>query len=265
MFADSHAHLEMADFDQDRPEVLTRAAEAGVNLIVTVGTTLEDCAKVISLAAEHEGIYAAVGIHPHNAREVQKDTYAAIIDLARKDQVVAYGEIGLDFHYDHSPRNTQIARFGEQLELAADLDLPVIIHSRKAERETMEMLKSWRGKLRGILHCFSGDVKMAGRCLDLGYYISIPGVVTFPKADTIREVVRYVRLERLLLETDCPYLAPHPHRGRRNEPAYVVHTAAAVADILETTSEAVGAATLVNTREIFRISTKKEGKWKTSI
>ncbi len=253
MFADSHAHLEMADFDQDRPEVLTRAAEAGVNLIVTVGTTLQDCRKAISLAGQHDGVYAAIGIHPHNAKEVRKDTYAKLIDLARRDKVVAYGEIGLDFHYDHSPRNIQISRFGEQLELAAQLELPVIIHSREAQREVWEMLNSWRGRLRGILHCFSGDTKMAGRYLDLGYYISIPGVVTFPKADTVREVVKYVRLEGLLLETDCPYLAPHPHRGRRNEPAYVIHTAAAVAGILETTPELAGEATLANTREIFRL------------
>ncbi len=255
MFADSHAHLEMAAYDQDRPEVLTRANDAEVSLIITVGTTEQDCIKAISLAGQYEGVYAAVGIHPHNAREVRKETYSNLLGLARKDKVVAYGEIGLDFHYDHSPRNIQIARFGEQLELAAELDLPVIIHSREAQREVMEMLNVWRGKLRGILHCFSGDTKMAGRCRDLGYYISISGVVTFPKGDTITEVIRYVGLDGLLLETDCPYLAPHPYRGRRNEPAYVIHTAAAVADILKTTPKLTGEATMANTREIFRLGT----------
>ncbi|MDZ4164395.1 MAG: TatD family hydrolase [Smithellaceae bacterium] len=253
MFADSHAHLEMGEFDSDRPEVIARAVEAGVELIVTVGTTLEDCRKVVALAAEYKEIYAAVGVHPHHAREIEKDTYQEISNLARMEKVVAYGEIGLDFFHNLSPRNIQITRFGEQLELASDLDLPVIVHSRDAHREVLEMLTPWRGRLRGILHCFSGDYHMARRCLDLGFYISLPGTVTFQKADIIREVVSFIHLEGTLLETDCPYLAPQPFRGKRNEPAYVVHTAQAVADILETTLELVGETTLANTREIFRI------------
>lgn len=253
MFADSHAHLEMGEFDSDRQEVIARAIEAGVELIVTVGTTLADCEKVVALAAEYQEIYAAVGVHPHHAKEIERDTYQAISELARRDKVVAYGEIGLDFFHDLSPRPLQITRFGEQLELASDLDLPVIVHSREAHREVLEMLTPWRGKLRGILHCFSGDYHMAKRCLDLGFYLSIPGTVTFPKAEIIREVVRSVPLDGFLLETDCPYLAPQPFRGKRNEPAYIVHTAQAVADILETTLELVGETTLANTREIFRI------------
>lgn len=253
MFADSHAHLEMEEFDADRPEVIARAVEAGVELIVTVGTTLADCEKVVALAAEYQEIYAALGVHPHNAKEIEKDTYQAISALARRDKVVAYGEIGLDFFHDLSPRPLQITRFGEQLELARDLDLPIIVHSREAHREVLEMLTPWRGKLRGILHCFSGDCHVARRCLDLGFYISIPGTATFPKAEVIREVIRYVPLDALLLETDCPYLAPQPFRGKRNEPAYVVHTARAVADIRETTRELVGERTLRNAREIFGI------------
>ncbi|MDI6726074.1 MAG: TatD family hydrolase [Smithellaceae bacterium] len=253
MFADSHAHLEMGEFDSDRQEVIARAIEAGVELIITVGTTLADCERVVALAAEYQEIYAAVGVHPHHAREIEKETYGEISALARRDKVVAYGEIGLDFFHNLSPRNIQITRFGEQLELASDLDLPVIVHSREAHREVLEMLTPWRGKLRGILHCFSGDCHMAKRCLDLGFYLSIPGTVTFPKAEIIREVVRSVPLDGLLLETDCPYLAPQPFRGKRNEPARIVHTAQAVADILETTLALVGETTLANTREIFSI------------
>jgi TatD DNase family protein len=253
MFIDSHAHLEMKEFNRDRSEVIRRAKEAGVSYIITVGTTLEDGRKALSIAAQNEGVYAVIGVHPHDVKSIDAGTYDAFKILARKDKVVAYGEIGLDFFRNLSPRDVQLKRFGEQLDLAEELDLPVVIHDREAHRETMEMLKGWKGKKRGVVHCFSGDKAMARNCIDLGFYISIPGPVTFPKSDRLREIVRDLPSDRLLIETDCPYLTPHPHRGKRNEPAYVVHTARAIAAVKGIPLEEVGRITSQNAKEIFNL------------
>ncbi len=253
MPVDSHTHLEMPEFDDDRDEVVERARNAGIEFMVTVGTNIAYCKEVIALADRYAEVYAAVGIHPHDVKEIGKGAYEEIRGLARMKKVVAYGEIGLDFFRNRSPRDVQIRRFGEQLELAADIGLPVIIHDRDAHREILEILGPWRGKLRGIFHCFSGDRAMAKKCLDMGFYISVPGTVTFEKADTLRDVVRYVPIEYLLVETDAPYLTPQPHRGKRNEPAYVVHTVEKVAEVKELSTEDVGAATTANAKVIFRI------------
>ncbi len=253
MFIDSHAHLEMKDFNRDRPEVVKRALEAGVGCIITVGTTLSDCAKALSIAAQYETVYAVIGIHPHEVKAIDAKTYDALKPMAQNRKVVAYGEIGLDFFRNLSPRDVQIRRFGEQLDLAEELDLPVVIHDREAHDETMNILKAWKGKRRGVVHCFSGDRTMARKCLDLGFYISVPGPITFPKSDKLREIVKGIPIDRLLLETDAPYLTPEPHRGKRNEPSFVVHTARRIAEVKGIPLDDVGRITSRNAKELFRL------------
>jgi len=253
MLIDSHAHLEMREFDADRDDTVRRALAAGVEAIVTVGTTLRDCRKALAIAARHEAVYAALGVHPHDVKGIDEKTYDEIRKLVKKPKVVAYGEIGLDFFRNRSPRDVQLRRFGEQLELADEFNLPVIIHDRDAHTETLHLLKTWKGKKRGIVHCFSGDAAMAKQCLDMGFYISIPGPVTYPRSEKLCDVVRQVPLERLLVETDAPYLTPQPHRGKRNEPAYVVHTAKKIAEIKGRTLAEVAAATSQNARSVFGI------------
>jgi TatD DNase family protein len=253
VFIDSHAHLEMREFNRDRPEVMKRALEAGVGCVITVGTTLSDCAKALSLAAQYETVYAVIGIHPHEVKAIDAKTYDALKPMAQNRKVVAYGEIGLDFFRNLSPRGIQITRFGEQLDLAEELDLPVVIHDREAHAETLNMLKGWKGKRRGVVHCFSGTKAMAKTCLDMGFYISIPGPITYPKSEKLREIVKDIPIDRLLLETDCPYLTPEPHRGKRNEPAYVVHTARRIAEVKGLSLEDLGRITSRNTKELFRL------------
>ncbi|WP_367359243.1 TatD family hydrolase [Syntrophus buswellii] len=253
MMIDSHAHLEMKDFDDDRKDVIARAKEAGVAAIVTIGTDLDDACKAVEIASQYECVYAAVGIHPHEVKRIDPKTYDRMLDLAARPKVVAYGEIGLDFFKNRSPREVQIRRFGEQLELAEDLNLPVVIHDREAHRETMELLSAWKGSGRGVIHCFSGDYAMARKCLDLGFYISIPGTVTFPKSDTLRDVVRRVPAESLLVETDAPFLTPEPHRGKRNESAFVKYTAMRVAELKNMPFEALAQMTAQNACRIFKI------------
>ncbi len=254
MIADSHAHLEMRDFDRDRAEVIKRAEDAGVDLIVTVGTTLDDCRKAVSIAGKFKNVYAAIGIHPHDVKEIDDGTYDSLRTLAKMDKVVAFGEIGLDFFRNLSPREAQIRRFGEQLEVAGEIGLPVIIHDRDAHKETIDMLERWKREQRGIIHCFSGDQGMAAKFLDMGFLISIPGAITFGKSEKLREVVKYIPVASLLLETDAPYITPHPHRGKRNEPAYVVHTARKVAEIKGLSLEELAKVTYQNTKDVFGIA-----------
>jgi len=253
MLIDTHAHLEMEAFDSDRDEVLKRAAEAGLAAIVTVGTTLTDCQKAVALARRYPPVYAAVGIHPHEVKGIDAGTYDALRLLARQDKVVAIGEVGLDFFYDLSPRGVQLRRFAEQLDLAEELDMPVIIHDREAHAETLRILRPRKGRLRGVLHCFSGDQAMARECLEMGFHLSVAGPVTYRKADQLREVAREIPLERLLIETDAPYLAPQPHRGKRNEPAYVVETAGCLAEILRLPVGELKRLTAANARLLFGI------------
>jgi len=249
---DSHAHLEMREFDRDRDEVIRRAEAAGIKRIVTVGTTLAECEKAVAIAAANPSVYAAIGIHPHEVKSIRKETYDRLRKIAGAKKIVAYGEIGLDFFRNISPPDVQVTRFGEQLELAKELGLPIIIHDRDAHRETVAMLKE-SGIGRGIIHCFSGDYAMARECLDMGFYISVPGTITFPKSERLREIVAKVPLERLLVETDCPYLTPVPHRGKRNEPAYVAHTARKVAEVKKTSFEETARVTSDNAARVFGI------------
>jgi len=255
MLIDTHAHLEMSEFDKDRDAVIERALENGVDAIIAVGINLEDSKKAIALAKSHDAVYATVGVHPHDAKSIDTATYDSLKKLAEKEKVVAYGEIGLDFFRDRSPRDIQIKRFQEQLDLAGELKLPVVIHSRDAHSETFEILKKHKGNLRGVLHCFSGDYEMATKYIDLGYYISIPGTITFPNAEKLVEVVQKIPLDSLLVETDSPFLTPAPKRGRRNEPAYVAYVAKKISEIRGLTPEKVAIATTENARNLFGIDT----------
>ena len=252
MLIDSHAHLEMKEFDNDRNDVIERAKSAGVDFIVTVGTNLRLSRKAVALAGQYENIYATIGVHPHDVGKIDNKTYDDLKELAREKKVVAYGEIGLDYFRNIAPQAQQIEKFGEQLQLAKELNLPVVIHAREAHDQSLQMVKS-SGIHRGVFHCFSGDYEMAKQCLDWGFYLSVPGVVTFNKSKTMQDVVKKVPLSSLLLETDCPYLTPDPYRGKRNEPAYIVHTAKKVAEIKGLSWEEVAAVTAQNTLDLFHI------------
>ena len=252
MLIDSHAHLEMKEFDNDRNDVIERAKAAGVDFIVTVGTNLRLSRKAVALAGQHENIYATIGVHPHDVGKIDNKTYDDLKELAREKKVVAYGEIGLDYFRNIAPQAQQIEKFSEQLQLARELNLPVVIHDRDAHDQSLKMVKS-SGIHCGVFHCFSGDYEMARQCLDWGFYLSVPGVVTFNKSKTIQDVVKKVPLSSLLLETDCPYLTPIPFRGKRNEPAYIVHTAKKVAEIKGLSWEEVAAVTAQNTLNLFHI------------
>jgi TatD DNase family protein len=260
MLIDSHAHLEMKEFDSDREDVIKRAASEGVDFIVTVGTNLKLSRKAVALANQYENIYATVGVHPHDVARTDELTWESLKELvhANRGIIVAYGEIGLDFFRNISPEEKQIEAFGRQLELARELDLPVVIHDRDAHEQTLKIVKS-SGVRRGVFHCFSGDYEMAGKCIDLGFYISVPGVVTFDKAKTIQDVVRRLPLSSMLLETDAPYLAPVPHRGKRNEPSFIVNTAKKVAEIKNIPWEEVAQTTARNAMDLFGIKTSRIG------
>ncbi|MHB8139613.1 MAG: TatD family hydrolase [Smithellaceae bacterium] len=253
MLIDSHAHLEMKEFDSDRQDVIERAGLAGVDRIITVGTNLNMSRKALSIARQYDNIYATVGVHPHDAAKANEKTFDELKTLAEDPKVVAYGEIGLDYFRNISSREKQVEIFGQQLELAVDLKLPVIIHDRDAHEETLRMVKS-SGVHGGVFHCFSGDWAMARQCIDLGFYISVPGVVTFDKSKVLQEVVRQLPLDSILLETDCPYLTPVPHRGKRNEPSFIVHTAKKVAEIKGMTWEDVAQAAARNTQKLFGLA-----------
>jgi len=221
MFIDSHAHIDGPEFDADREEVIQRAHAAGVSVILNVGTGDPHSGafeRAVELGKAYESIYTAVGTHPHDARLYDDAAEEKIKNLINNEHVIAWGEIGLDFHYDNSPRDVQIEVFKRQLRKARECDLPVVIHTREAESETIEILKSeYDG--RGIFHCFSGSMELAQRAVEIGFMISFSGIVTFKKADELRAVAKQVPLDRLLIETDCPYLTPIPYRGKRNEPA----------------------------------------------
>ncbi|MGP8152602.1 MAG: TatD family hydrolase [Smithella sp.] len=256
MLIDSHAHLEMKEFDSDREEVIKRAGNEGVDFIVTVGTNLKLSIKAVALAYKYENIYATVGIHPHDAAKIDKNTLETIKELAcaHRQKVVAYGEIGLDFFRNISPQEKQLEVFSLQLELAQELNLPVVIHDREAHEQMLKTVKA-SGVRRGVFHCFSGDYEMAKQCIDLGFYISIPGLVTFDNAKTIQNVVQRAPLSSILLETDAPYLTPVPHRGKRNEPSFIIHTTEKVAEIKKIPWEEVAQVTAFNTMNLFGIKT----------
>lgn len=232
MIVDTHAHLTLDGLREDLPGVLGRARDAGVGAIITVGIDADDSRAAVELARASDGVWATVGVHPHDVRELDDAVLDDLAELARADEVVAWGEIGLDFYRNRSPRELQRKWFREQVERAKQLDLPVVIHDRDAHAETLAVLRETADSgLRGVFHCFSGDRALAREVLGLGFHLSVPGPVTYPKNDELRRVVAEMPLDRLLLETDCPFLAPQPVRGKRNEPAHIVHIAAAVAQV----------------------------------
>jgi TatD DNase family protein len=256
MLIDSHAHLDMEEFEGDLPEVLTRALESGLTEIISIGIDLNSSVKALELARKHDFVYSTVGYHPHNAKEADIKVLGDLADLASDPKVVAWGEIGLDFFRRHSPLQSQIEVFERQLDMAGDLGLPVIIHDREAHEQLSEILRKRRSHPAGVIHCFSGDYALARFIIDKGFYISIPGTVTYKKADLVREVAARLPLERLLVETDAPYLAPVPHRGKRNEPAFVKYTAQEIARLRGMDFDELARATSENARTLFKLGSR---------
>jgi len=254
MLFDTHAHLDDTKYKQDRKEMLDRARAAGVELIVNVGYDIPSSKRSVHLARENDFVYAAVGIHPHDAKDVNDQTFEELRKLAGEPKVVALGEMGLDYFRNLSPKEVQQRVFREQITLAKELGLPIIVHDRDAHGDILNILKEeGAGKAGGILHCFSGSWEMARECINLGFYISFAGPVTFNNAGRLREVVAKVPLEQMLVETDAPYLTPEPHRGKRNESAYVAHVAAKIAEIKGLDYEEVAKVTFINGKKVFGI------------
>ncbi|MCK5255422.1 MAG: TatD family hydrolase [Deltaproteobacteria bacterium] len=256
MLIDSHAHLDMPEFDKDRNEVIQRAHDCGIEYIITVGIDVDSCRHAIRLAEEFESVYAIVGIHPHNVKDIDGGTYDILRKLTQHEKVCALGEMGLDFFRNHSPRDIQLTRFREQIALAKELELPMVVHDRNAHRETLAILKEEKAfEVGGVIHCFSGDYEMASKCLNMGFYISIPGTITFKNAKSLQELVRSIPLDRILLETDSPFLAPMTFRGKRNEPSYVRYVADKIAKLKKLDFEEVASVTSQNVKTLFRIPT----------
>lgn len=255
---DTHAHLDNGQFSQDFDQVLERAAAAGVSQILTVGCDLASSRASLELARNYPQLYAAVGIHPHDASQADAAGLAELRRmLAADSKIVAVGEIGLDYYWDRSPRPVQAQAFRDQLALAKEVGLPVIVHDRDAHDDVLQILKDSEARdVGGVLHCFSGDLAMAKAVLDLGFYLSFPGTITYPNNAQGREVVRGVPIESILVETDCPYLAPQAHRGRRNEPAYVTQTAAMIAEIKGLTPADVARITTLNAWQLFGLGSE---------
>ena len=259
MLIDTHAHLDFNQFDDDRDAVLARAWQAGVAAIVTIGTDLKTSRAAVALAEAHERILATVGFHPHDAKSANAAALAELRELGRHPRVVAVGEIGLDFYRDRSPRDVQRRVFGRQLHVAAELGKPVVIHDRQAHAETLEILRQWvtesqpeHSAYRGVIHCFSGDLALAQAAIELGFFIGVDGPITYQNARRLPAIVKALPLDRLLLETDAPFLTPHPHRGQRNEPAYVRLVAEEIADLKNLSLEEVAQTTTANAQALFQ-------------
>ncbi len=258
---DTHAHLDDPKFNSDTDDVIKRAQDAGIENIITVGTWQKDAGlgHILPLLDRYDILYAALGVHPHDAGDAGEEAFNEIKELSAHAKVIAIGETGLDYHYEHSPKNIQKTVFIKHIRLARELNLPLTIHSREAESDTLEILaQEGIRAIGGVLHCFSGSYEMAKKCLDMGLYLSFTGVVTFPKAANIHEVVKKVPVERMLVETDCPYLAPLPHRGKRNEPSFILETAKKIAEIKGLSYDDVARITTLNAKELFGIGEKTE-------
>lgn len=254
---DSHCHLEM--FEGKEEEIIKRAYDAGVTSIITISSDKESIDQAIKIAEKYLMVYAAIGIHPHDAIQLDDKVLQNIFEKSRHPKVIAIGEIGLDYHYNHSPRDVQINAFKSQLKLAKQIGLPVIVHSREAFEDTYNILKESQVK-RGVMHCFSGNVYQAKKFIEVGFFISISGVVTFSNANKIKEVAVFVPDENIILETDAPYLAPEPMRGKKNEPAYLVYIAEALAKLRGVTLEDIDRITTVNIKRLFKIGELPEGE-----
>ena len=252
---DSHCHLDDEKFDDDRHAAIARAHAAGVECMMAIGTGdgPPDLEAALRLARHHEFIYATVGVHPHDASKATPETFAHLAELARETKVLAIGEIGLDYHYDFSPRDVQHRVFTGQLELAARAQKPIVIHTREAWEDTLALIREHGLPCGGIMHCFTGGPKEAEEALALGFHLSFGGILTFPKGDDVREAAARTPEDRILLETDSPYLAPVPHRGKRNEPAFLVDTARRLAELRATSDENIAALTTRNFNRLFNL------------
>jgi TatD DNase family protein len=257
MLVDSHCHLDFPEFAPELDAVVSRANEAGVRTCVTIGTTLAKFPRVQEVAEQFDNVWCSVGIHPHEAKVEPLANAAPLLERAQHPKVVGIGETGLDYYYEHSPREAQIANFRAHIAAARELKLPLIVHTRDAEGDTIDILREEmeQSAFTGLIHCFTGTRALAEAALDLGFYISASGIATFRKSDELRSLLKDVPLDRLLVETDAPYLAPMPHRGKRNEPAFVKNTAAMLADLKGVAFEEFATAT---TENFFRLFTKAE-------
>ena len=253
-FIDTHCHLDMSQFEKDREDVIRRARDAGVENLITIGSDIASSRAALEIAGAHDGIYAAAGVHPHEAKGFTPETLEALRTLAEAEKVVAIGETGLDYHYMHSPKEVQQEVFRKHLALAVEFGLPAIVHSREAGPDTLDIIRQ-SGCSKGVLHCFSGDMDMAEAAMSMGFHISFAGPVTFRKAEVSRLVASRVPDDYLLIETDAPYLTPEPVRGRakRNEPAFIVHTAEAIAALRGITVEDAARITSINAWKLFGI------------
>ncbi len=257
---DSHAHLDLPEFDPDREEVISRAAAAGVTRIVTVGIDVATSRNAITLAEQHKDIYATAGIHPGSTLKAKPDNLETLKKLAEHPKVVAIGETGLDFYRMHSPKNDQVKWLLHQLGLASEADLPVILHSRQAEPDLSGIVSKWTkshpvdGKLRGVVHCFGGDAATAAKYIELGFCISFGAYIGYPSAKEMAEVIKIIPGDRLLIETDCPFLPPPDRRGQRNESAYMVQTAQVVAEFRAVSLEEIARLTMRNTEKLFGLA-----------
>ncbi len=250
---DTHCHLEMVDYEKDRDVIIRRARQSGIEYIINAGSDIQGNIKGLKISNIYPEVYPAVGIHPHDAKTLNGDVFTEIRNWLKLPKVIAIGEIGLDYHYLHSSREIQIDAFKKQIELAKDSALPIIVHSREAKNDTLRILQTEASGISGVLHCFSGDMDMAEKALNLGFYISIAGPVTFKNAKKLREIARFIPDERLLIETDAPYLSPVPMRGRRNEPSFLQHTAQVLADIRCVGISDIARITSLNAMKLFKI------------
>jgi len=255
MFIDTHAHLQWASFDGVRRNVLERAKAKRVTRIVNIGFDLAGSLKGVKLAENHKGLYATVGIHPHSANTLNKKIVEKMRELAANPKVVAIGEIGLDYYRNLSPKEVQKQAFETQLALAQEIELPVVIHDREAHEDILQALQRFKGKIKGMMHCFSGNKEMAQQYIDLGYKISFAGPITYPKNHELREIAKWINLKNVLLETDCPFLAPQEVIGKRNEPSFLPMIAQEVANLKRISMDELAETTTRNAEEILKLST----------
>jgi TatD DNase family protein len=257
---DTHAHLDGERFSSDLDEVIQRASSAGVRQIITVGCDPSSSQACIDLAERYPNLYAAVGIHPHDAAQLTPAVLEQLGLMAQHDKVVAIGEIGLDYYRNRCPHEVQQQAFRQQIRLARQCKLPIVVHDRDAHLDVLNILKEERADITGgVLHCFSGDLAMAHSCIEMGFYLSFTGTITYPKNEAIRAVIRNIPTEHILVETDCPYLAPQKWRGKRNEPSYVVNTAAQIAEIKNLTLDDIGRITTLNAHKLFAMGAENQG------
>lgn len=261
MLVDSHCHLDFKEFDDDRDDVLARAKAAGVELMVTISTKITEAEKIIKLSETSEALVCSVGIHPHEAGREPETNAAQLVALAKHEKVVGIGETGLDYFYEHSPRDAQQRNFRAHIEASRKSRLPLIVHARDADEDTADILEDEMGKgdYPGLIHCFTAGPELARRALDIGFYISISGIATFKNATDLRETIKAVPFERLLVETDAPFLAPVPHRGKRNEPSFVADTAAMLAELKGVSTEELARITSDNFFTLFSKAKRPSG------